>query len=297
MKDSILIDTYAQIKQRQKGKVRATVRSSVLDLLSLKHQLLGDEENLKTPRIQFLYFHHIFKDELKNFERLLKYLSKEHFFISHSEAVDRLINDKIDKPYISWSSDDGIQNNVLAANALNEYGASCCFYINPASIGLTDVERIKTFCRQKLEMPPVAFLNWNEVEMLQNQGHEIGNHTFKHDMVSQLTQAQFEEDFLKADAILSAKCGPIKHFAYTYGKFEHFTKPAFDFVLKSGYESCISASRGCHINGKGVLDKTQVFLRRDQIIADWKLSHIKHFLIKGAQELDYNTNFLPKSLA
>ncbi|WP_339728426.1 polysaccharide deacetylase family protein [Maribacter stanieri] len=296
MKNTTLVDTYAEIKRAQSGNIRSVIRSSVLDLLSLKHQILGAKKELKTPRIQFLYFHHIFKDELEKFERLLEYLSKDHIFISHSEAVHRLINDEIDKPYISWSSDDGIQNNMLAAQALNKYGASCCFYINPASIGLTDVEQIKVFCKNKLEMPPVAFLDWNEVEILQSQGHEIGNHTFKHDMVSKLTQSQFEEDFLKADAVLTEKCGPINHFAFTYGKFEHFTKPAFDFVLKNGYESCISASRGCHINGNGKLYKNTVFLRRDQIIADWKLSHIEHFLIKGAQELDYATNFLPNSL-
>jgi peptidoglycan/xylan/chitin deacetylase (PgdA/CDA1 family) len=296
MKDTVLIDTYAQIKQGQNGKFRAGVRSSALDLLSLKHKIFGDEEDLKTPRVQFLYFHHIFKDELKNFERLLEFLAKDHVFISHSEAVHRLINDEIDKPYIAWSSDDGIQNNMLAAQALNKYDASCCFYINPASIGLTDITQIKKFCKEKLEMPPVAFLDWHEVEILLKQGHEIGNHTYKHDMVSKLTQTQFEEDFLKADAVLTEKCGPIKHFAYTYGKFEHFTKPAFDFVMNNGYDSCISASRGCHINGHGKLDKNTVFLRRDQIIANWKLSHIEHFIIKGVHDLEYSNNFLPKSI-
>ncbi|WP_286814203.1 MULTISPECIES: polysaccharide deacetylase family protein [unclassified Maribacter] len=297
MKDSVIIDTYALVKNNQGGKLRSLIRSSVLDVLSLKHSILGNDEFLKKPRIQFLYFHHIFKDEVKNFEKLLAYLSKDHSFISHSEGVDRLLTDRIDKPYIAWSSDDGIQNNMLAAKVLNNYGASCCFYINPASIGLTEFTQIKSFSNDKLDMPPVAFLNWKEVELLQSQGHEIGNHTYKHDMVTQLTQEEFEEDFLKADEILTQKCGPIKHFAYTYGKFENFTKPAFEFVMKNGYESCISASRGCHTNGKGQLDKNSVFLRRDQIIADWKLSHIKHFLIKGAQELDYNTNFLPNSLA
>ncbi|WP_300026594.1 polysaccharide deacetylase family protein [uncultured Maribacter sp.] len=297
MKDTELVDTYAQIKSAQSGKFRSALRSSVLDALSMKHSLLGEESELKTPRVQFLYFHHIFKDEVKKFEKLLAFLSRDHVFISHSEAVNRLLTDRIDKPYIAWSSDDGIQNNMLAAKALNTYGASCCFYVNPASIALTDVNKIKQFCQERLEMPPVAFLNWKEIELLQRQGHEIGNHTFKHDMVSQLTQQQFEEDFLKADEILTQKCGPVKHFAYTYGRFENFTKPAFEFVMKNGYESCISASRGCHINGKGQLDKNKVFLRRDQIIADWKLSHIKHFLIKGVQELDYNTNFLPNSLA
>ena len=59
----------------------------------------------KRARVQFLYIHHIFKDEENSFDELfLNY----HTFISHSEAVNRVINGHIDKPYISISSDDGL---------------------------------------------------------------------------------------------------------------------------------------------------------------------------------------------
>ena len=295
MKENLLIDTYAQIKAKQNGKARSYMRSLTLDVLSLKQELFDAKAILKRPRIQFLYFHHIFKDEAENFEKLVFYLSKHYKFISHSEAVDRLIKDEIDEPYIAWSSDDGIENNMLAAEILNKYGASCCFYINPASIGLTNFSEIKEFCKTKLEMPPVAFLNWAQVENLQKQGHEIGNHTFKHDKVSDLTHNQFKDDFIKADEELVRRCGRIKHFAYTYGKYEDFTKEAFNFVYDKGYESCTTAVRGCHINGNGPLQRNQIFLRRDQIIADWKLLHVRYFLMQSAKSADFSTNFLPKS--
>jgi peptidoglycan/xylan/chitin deacetylase (PgdA/CDA1 family) len=294
MEEKLLIDSYAQIKANQHGKVRSYVRSLSLDVLRLKQELFYSNKIITKPRIQFLYFHHIFKDEAENFEKLVAYLSKHYTFISHSEAVDRLASDSIDKPYIAWSSDDGIENNMLAAEILNKYGASCCFYINPASIGLTDFSEIKKFCKSKLEMPPVAFLNWNQVENLQKQGNEIGNHTYKHDKVSDLTQNQFEDDFMKADEELVRRCGRIKHFAYTYGKYEDFTKEAFNFVYNMGYESCTTAVRGCHINGNGPLQRNQIFLRRDQIIADWKIAHIKYFLMENAKNTDFATNFLPK---
>jgi peptidoglycan/xylan/chitin deacetylase (PgdA/CDA1 family) len=295
MKNNFLIDTYAQIKANQKGKSRSYIRSLALDVLSLKQDLFESKSILERPRIQFLYFHHIFKDEAANFEKLVAYLSKQYTFISHSEAVERLASDTIDKPYIAWSSDDGIENNMLAAKILAKYGASCIFYINPASIGLTNREEITEFCKSRLEMPPVAFLNWNQVALLQTQGHEIGNHTYRHSKVSDLTQNQFEEDFIKADDELVRRCGRIKHFAYTYGRYEDFTKEAFNFVYHKGYESCATAVRGCHINGNGPLKKNTILLRRDQIIADWKLAHIEYFLMESAKSADFATNFLPKT--
>ena len=295
MKNNFLIDTYAQIKANQKGKSRSYIRSLALDVLSLKQDLLESKSILERPRIQFLYFHHIFKDEAANFEKLVSYLAKHYTFISHTEAVERLLSDTIDKPYISWSSDDGIENNMIAAEILAKFGATCIFYINPGTIGLNDYQEITEFCKTRLEMPPVSFLNWNQVAALQKQGHEIGNHTYKHSRVSNLSQAQFEEDFIKADTVLVQRCGPIKHFAYTYGRFEDFTKEAFDFVHKKGYHSCSTAVRGCHINGNGPLQKETVLLRRDQIIADWKLAHSKYFLLDSAKNADFATNFLPKT--
>lgn len=288
-------NSFAEFQQFQGGGFRRKARSIVLDGLSLTNTLEKNQKLLEIPRVQLLYIHHIFRDEVSNFEKIVAFLAKGHTFISHSEAVRRIVENDIDGPYIAWSSDDGIWNNMLAAEVLNKYGASCCFYVNPQSIELTKFEDIERFCKTKLDMPPVKFLSWEDVNILQKQGHEIGNHTYDHSMVSQLSLDQFASNFNRAHEVLSQKCGEITHFAYTYGKFEHFNKPAYDFVFDRGYHSCTSAVRGCHINGTKKLEPNEVFLRRDQIIADWKLEHIVYFMIQSALKADFSTNFLPET--
>jgi peptidoglycan/xylan/chitin deacetylase (PgdA/CDA1 family) len=285
--------SFAQFQQFQGNNLRRRTRSLALDTLAMTNTLDKNQKLLQIPRVQFLYFHHIFQDEVANFEKLVAFLAKGHTFISHSEAVRRIADNTIDRPYIAWSSDDGIWNNMLAAEVLHRYGASCCFYVNPYSIGLKDTALIERFCKEKLEMPPVTFLSWDDVTTLQHQGHEIGNHTYDHSMVSQLSLDDFASNFKQAHDLLSEHCGKITHFAYTYGKFEHFNKAAYDFVFEEGYESCTSAVRGCHINGTRAIPRNALFLRRDQIIGNWKLEHIIYFIMQSAAKANFSTNFLP----
>lgn len=288
-------NTYSDVSRFHGNTLRLKIRNLALDVLSLQNGFAKNKELLGKPRVQFLYFHHVFKDEAANFERLVKYLAEHYTFISHSEAVRRISSDTIDKPYITWSSDDGLWNNTIAGEILNRHGASCCFYINPFSVDLTDKQELQKFCSQKLNMPMVKFLSWSDVETLQKQGHEIGNHTYDHVLVSELSLAEFGENFEKAHNIITEHCGPTTHFAYTYGKFCDFTKEAFDHVFEQGYDSCTSAVRGCHINGVKPILKNQLFLRRDQIIGNWPLAHIEYFLIQSAKKANFASNFLPET--
>ncbi|WP_299435357.1 polysaccharide deacetylase family protein [uncultured Maribacter sp.] len=290
-----MVSTYKAVKKAQKGKLRGAIRSIVLDTLFIKDVFVRNDYLLDIPRVQFLYIHHVFKDEADNFDKLLSFLSKKHTFISHSEAVERLLNGNVDRPYISWSSDDGIHSNMIAAKILEKYGASCCFFLNPYSIGLKDDEKLRFFCNKKLELPKVSFLDWDDVYKLQKDGHEIGAHTYEHDRVSDMTAVEFEEDFFKTDKELTAKCGKIKHFAFTYGKYSDFNKKAYDIVFSNGYESCSSASRGCHISNGNQIKKNELFIRRDQIIAGWPLNQMKYFIKASAKKLSLDTNFIPNS--
>lgn len=276
-------------------KFKLYLRKLAIDALSFQNHTARNQEILSTPRVQFLYIHHIFKDEAENFEKIVQYLAEHYTFISHSEAVRRIVENDIDRAYIAWSSDDGIRNNTIAAEILNRYGASCCFYVNPYSIALKDFEAVKRFCKTRLNMPPVEFLSWDDIDILLKQGHEIGNHTHDHSIVSELTLEEFAENFRTAHDILTQQCGIIRHFAYTYGNIEHFNKAAYDFVFQQGYDSCTSAVRGCHINGLETIANSQLFLRRDQIIGNWPLPHIEYFLIQSVKKADFSNNFLPKS--
>jgi len=281
-------------EKSSKIALRNTVRDLAMDLLVFKKNILKAPTVYKKPRIHLLYIHHIFKDEVKNFDSLLQFLSKDHTFISHSEAVERIAEGKIDKPYISFSSDDGIKNNLKAAEILNKYNAKACFFINPKTIDLNSVAESTKFCADRLEMPPVEFLNWNDVNSLIEQGHEIGAHTMEHDDVAKLTPEAFKQDLLDCKEIITQKCGSVKHFAYTYGTYENFNKIAHDIVFETGYESCATGVRGAHISNGQKLEKNKILLRRDHIIGAWKLNHMKFFINQSALSANLENNFIPE---
>ncbi len=270
-----------------------TLRGYARDLALTGLSLAASEKYLAIPRVQFLYIHHVFKDEEKRLDALMKRLSKHHQFISYNHAVDKILAGAIDKPYITFSSDDGFKNNLRAAEILNEYNAKACFFINPGVIGETDYDKIRQFCTGTLEFPPVEFLNWDEVGKLQQWGHEIGSHTMMHMNIAAQTEQQITEDMRQTYRILSEKCGSMKHFAFPYGRFFHFSATGRKSVFDAGFTTCATAERGCHINPSAPMTGQELCIRRDHTVLGWDMNHIMYFLINNAKHTSVNNNFYP----
>ncbi len=286
-------NNYQEIKKIIPEGIRGSLRKYALNGLSAINKLSNSEAPLKKPRVQFIYFHHIFKDEEIKFEYLLKYLSQHHEFISYSEAVRKILEGKIDKPYLCFSSDDGFKNNLKAVEILNKYNAKACFFVNPFIIENQSFEIIKEYCKNRLDFPPVEFMNWKDIEKIQKMGHEIGSHTVNHINVAKTQRAIFAEDCQQTFAILNSKCGEAKHFAFPYGRFIHFSEIGRQVVFESGFHSCASAERGCHINHHEVLSSDELCIRRDHIILDWKMDHIYHFLLNSSKKACVKNNLFP----
>jgi peptidoglycan/xylan/chitin deacetylase (PgdA/CDA1 family) len=285
-------DSYTDIKKLKPHGIRGQLRSLALDGLSVWDKINGIEHLLSKPRVQFLLLHHVFKDEETKFETLLKKLSVNHEFISYSEGVDKILDGKIDKPYICFSSDDGFKNNLRAAEILNDYGAKGCFFINPGIIEKKQFAEIESHCRDKLDFPAVHFMNWNDIEKLQKMGHEIGSHTMEHINIAQTEKEVFVEDCYKTREVLHDRCGEARHFAFPYGRFFHFSEIGRDIVFDSGFVSCASGERGCHINHDKLLENRELCIRRDHVVLDWNLDHVFHFIAKNARKTSaYNNTF------
>ncbi len=288
-------ETFEEVENYWGKDLRYYARRVALDTLSFFSKS-ERQKRLQEPRIHFLYFHHIFSDEKTKFDRLVAELSETHTFISHSEAVERLLTNRIDKPYISWSSDDGFKNNLDAASILNKYSSSCCFFVNPFSIGLNDYNEIQKFCDEKLIMPPIEFMNWQDLKDLLDDGHEIGAHTLEHDAVNKMELNTFKKDLIECKAVLEENCGTtIAHFAYPYGKFQNFSKEAYDAVFEAGYTSCSTAVRGCHKTFGKSFAANELFIRRDQVIAAWNKEHINYFMSNSVKDCEFEDNLLPAS--
>jgi len=264
-------------------RIRASLRNTTLDLLSLKNKVLSERDYLKIPRIQFLYLHHVFQDELERFDLLLKSLSLNHEFISYSEAIQKIMSGNIDNPYIVITSDDGFKNNLDAAKILDRYEIKGCFFISPSAIGLKEFQSVKRFCNSNLHFPTTEFLTWKEVDGLLKSGHEIGSHSMNHIDLSKVALELVESELSESFDCLKSKCGSVKHFAYPFGSYSFFNKSAMELVYSIGYQSCASAERGCHFNQDKKITRSDLLIRRDHTVCAWKLEHIFYFLISNAK--------------
>ena len=254
------------------------LRHAALNVLSTAH---NPRSSLSTPRVQFIYIHHVFRDEEQGLRSLLLHLSKKHCFISHSEAVKRIKTGNIDQPYLAFSSDDGFHNNLIASRVFAEFDITACFFLNPSTIGMTNPSEIEKFCSSRLHAKPVNFLRWEEVEGLQNAGHEIGSHSWEHHNLSTLSEEALTEDLTRARDVLRSHCGPIAHFAYPYGRWHHFHRRGMNLIHSLDHESCATAERGCHLHKTNLLDN---MLFRDHIIAGWPLNHVDYFLSQNVRK-------------
>lgn len=287
----IYYNNYSEIKELGKRTAKSLIRHLTLDALDL---LNWDLQVLKRKRIQFIYIHHTFKDELPALRILIENLAKSHTFISHSEAVRILTSGEINKPYISFSSDDGFRNNLDAAKVFNEYGIKCCFFVCPGIVAETRYDTIKEFCADRLHLPPVEFLDWDDIHQLLEHGHEIGGHTSNHVDLGKVSQSIAEDEIFSCKTSLDKYCGHVSHFAYPYGRYHNFPTSLKSSIYAAGFISNSSAERGCHVLAPGTrVGGQDLLIRRDHVILDWPYGHIRYFLLNNSRKASVKGNYYP----
>jgi peptidoglycan/xylan/chitin deacetylase (PgdA/CDA1 family) len=259
-------------------------RAAALSAFSFFHCITGLlNRMMQEKRIQFIYFHHTFANEEQPFERMLEKLTETHTFIGYSQAVEKLVNGDIDKPYIAVSFDDGFKCSLRGVEILNRFGIKACFFLIGSMIGETDFDTIKRFNRERLLRPPIRYMSWDEVEMLLKTGHEIGGHTMTHPVLSKLSSQQIQFEIGESHRLLTRRLGKVKHFAWPFGSSSHINNQATKTVFETGFESCASAARGCHLPGsKSSLQS--IIVRRDYIQATWPLHHVYYFFSKNIRQ-------------
>lgn len=271
---------------------RTIAREIAIHGLSALYRITGRMDSLSHNRVQFVYMHHLFPEEEAGFRNLIRALGRDHKLISFSEAVDRVKAGRIDKPYVCFSFDDGLQQCLRAGQILHEFGVSGCFFVCPSLVGETDRQKLKDICENRFGMQTMDLLNWDEIDELLKCGQEIGSHTMNHPVLSRISEWQVQDEVVSSYEALTRRLGEVKHFAWPEGRFFHFNPIAAQIVYQAGYESCVSAERGCHI-AKPTLPNFCV--RRDYISAKWPLSHAYYFLSKNSRQASAIVNGWPES--
>lgn len=284
-------DSPVPILQRlPRGRFRNALRARTLDAFTWSTEFAGrTQHGLDQSRVHFIYLHGIAPGEEGALRALLQDLRQRNQFISYSEAVDRLLNDRIDGRYIALSFDDGFASCVVAASILSQEGVTACFFVCPDIVDKGHSDLLKMFPRGC--GTETRAMTWGEIKALQDAGHEIGSHTMSHPVLAEVSRQEAAEQIFRSREVLATRLGEVRHFAWPRGQFHHFTPDGAVAVWRAGYQSCASAERGCHTVGadKGLFP----CIRRDHVDLSWPLRHVRYFLGRAARRSSSRDNRWP----
>ncbi len=276
-----------------KSRARGVARHAALSLLAQASRQLGNQpRSLAEPRVHFVYLHSVRPHEEAGFERLVAALERTSQLISYSEAVRRVLEGPIDRPYICFSFDDGFASCMRAALILERHGVSGCFFVPSAFVGCESVAVARAFFRSEQGVDESA-LSWGELETLQARGHEVGSHTMNHLNLAEVSARQMEDEILGARAELLKRLGTCEHFAWPYGRFHHFSPAAASVTYAAGHSSCASAERGAHTQVVEGSD-ANLCIRRDHVMPNWPLQHSLYLISRSSAVSDLSVGAWPQ---
>lgn len=259
--------------------IREKARNICVELLSITKRI-SSLENC----IQFPYYHHVFFDEVKGFERQLKYLKNYGEFISIDNAIEILSSKShTEGRYFCLTFDDGLYSCYkYALPVLSKLNVPATFYVVTDFVGKSfapdsDVTR-KTFGYKRIDTS-IDFMGWKQCREAIGEGVTIGSHSVTHKRLSELGNEDATYELVQSKAEIEKNTKQIcKHFCAPYGV------PGLDFDLMGhgklaidlGYKSFATGSRGANRYGQ-----TQYTLRRDHLLANWSNNQLKYFFSRG----------------
>ena len=107
-------------------------------------------------------------------------------------------------------------------------------------------ERMKKLAERNLWSDGAAvqgrpLLTWGQAEELRRDGVDFGAHTRTHPALPDLSPQQLADEVAGSRADLEARLGPIRHFAYPYGKVD---RTAIEAVEAAGFLSACGIEEG-----------------------------------------------------
>lgn len=201
-------------------------------------------------KVYFIYSHHVYDDEFEKFKRSILRLKHKFVFVDMDKAIELSNKRKLKKKYITLSFDDGMHNNLKAAEFLAKEGISSTFFVNPAIVNNSnDYQYIKTHCEERLHIKAIRFFNWEDINRLVKMGHKIGNHGYSHKRLFDCNHRELIEEIEKSKECLLEKVDEeVSTFAWCYGTSKDINNEAIQLIQK-GHRSIFSAIRGFQREG------------------------------------------------
>jgi peptidoglycan/xylan/chitin deacetylase (PgdA/CDA1 family) len=210
---------------------------------------------ISSNRLRVLLYHDIPLDQEEKLYKQLILLKKDWCFITPLQFEKMALGEvPIKGNNLLITFDDGMLSNLaVAERILNKLDIKAIFFVINGFIKIKDPLEARHFASEYLipgssinDIPKSwGNLQWNDLKNLIKQGHTIGHHTKMHTRLSNCSSKNDLED----EIIISAKeielklDIKVKHFAYTFGDINSFSKEALS-IAKSKFSFIHSGLRG-----------------------------------------------------
>ncbi len=236
-----------------------------------------------TPQygVHILNGHYIDVDNDVSNERFfdtLNVLSKQVDFISFKEGSELVYQKKIpnNKKLLCFSFDDGFEENFTKIKpVLDAFNIKAAFFICPNFVEASD-DYIDKFLKEAVfATSPKLPMSWAQIKTLHSEGHLIGSHTLNHAHCVTTPLAELDKELRGSKQIIEAQLLTVcEHFAYTYGKVEHFSLEALNCAEQ--YYKYIYSQAGVQsyftYNGR--------VINRRHFEGNWQKHHLTYYLNK-----------------
>jgi peptidoglycan/xylan/chitin deacetylase (PgdA/CDA1 family) len=275
------IRTYADFLRHTsfKEKVRRVSRSLAVTAKSINHDIASTNH-----WIRMVYYHHVFDDEIKGFQRQLKYLKNFGEYISLDQLVELVNgNEKLEGRYFCISFDDGFYN--LHSNMMeitDSLDVPIIIYLPTNYIDeATRMEPGQALPNLSHPENPkkLRHMNWEMCKDMLAHNITFGSHTTSHTVLSELSREQVVKELATSKKIIEDRLGMVcDHFAPPNGKIPRDFDPDVteEIARDLGYKTVVTTHRGIIQKGDDLYR-----LNREHLVAAWGNQQLKYFFGKG----------------
>ena len=195
---------------RRAERDRVTWRRLTSGVVVLLYHAVGDRDE---PASRFVV-------PARRFERQLAWLRRRYSVLGLDEYVRCRLEHRLPPPRsVVITFDDGYADNAeLAHPLLRRHGVPATVFLVSRALGGSNT------WSEGDSLAGRRLLSWEQAEELRRDGIELGAHTRSHPPLPGLggEEARAEVEGSRAD--LEERLGPIRHFAYPYGKIDEATE-------------------------------------------------------------------------
>jgi len=247
---------------------------------------------MHAPQLRVLIYHDVAPNELETFAITLRWLQKSWDFLTPSEFEEVMQGSRaLTRDSLLLTFDDGFASNrIVAERVLQPLGINAIFFAVAAFIDQPDTASAHAFICKRLKVGatpaliPAHLMNmsWEDLSCLLELGHSIGAHTTSHERLTgevdpRVMQSEIIDSANRLESKLSTR---VRHFAFPFGDFASFSKPAIQLAM-TRFDFIHSGLRGN--NHPGSLPCT---IRRESLKPDDSKSLVGAFL-QGASDFRY----------